>query len=262
MAGRFHFFLGGHDLEMLTIRDLVISVVGPDAVDDAALGWGAKASAYLEQIVKSLEAGQLPVLVELGDDLPAHFVRERLIFVDHHGALAGLDRPSSLRQVFDLLALPDGQWTRWFDLVVANDVGHIRQLRAIGASAREIRAIRDADRAAQGITAEDEDAAKKALAAAERRGALLIVRLDRARSSPVGDFLEPEYSGPGVDNLLVLTPASANFFGAGTIVKILQQEAGSWSGGALPERGFWGMPIGSAETGERIATRIAGLLND
>lgn len=47
MANRLSFFLGGRDLEMVTIRDLLLAS-GVDSADvhDAELRWGAKASAY------------------------------------------------------------------------------------------------------------------------------------------------------------------------------------------------------------------------
>lgn len=39
--GRLHFCLGGHDLEMVTIRDPVIETLGPEHLTDGNLGWGA-----------------------------------------------------------------------------------------------------------------------------------------------------------------------------------------------------------------------------
>lgn len=62
------FFLGGHDLEMLTIGDLVREVA-PDRLFDRNLPWGAKASAYRGEIDDAVASGLQPVLVELEDDI-------------------------------------------------------------------------------------------------------------------------------------------------------------------------------------------------
>ncbi|MBI4664147.1 MAG: hypothetical protein HY735_35575 [Verrucomicrobia bacterium] len=41
--------------------------------------------------------------------------------------------------------------------------------------------------------------------------------------------------------MLIVSPGEVNFFGEGGFVRGLDQAfPGGWSGGALPERGFWG----------------------
>jgi hypothetical protein len=247
------FFLGGHDLEMLTIRDL-IAEVAPQRLFDKDLRWGAKASAYRAEIGDAVARGLEPVLVELEDDLripSAHIV------VDHHGDRAGAETPTSLHQVFDLLRLPRSRWTRHFDLVAANDRGHIRELRRIGASEDEIRRIRAADRAAQGITPEDERWGEQALRDATllANGQLLVVRLPHARTAVVADRVEMDRQAP--ENLLVLSPNEANFYGAGAVVAWLDERyPGGWSGGALPERGFWGYSSSPADLVESLCTAV------
>ncbi|TNE65425.1 MAG: hypothetical protein EP335_05775 [Alphaproteobacteria bacterium] len=237
------FLLGGHDLEMQTIADLVTATRGRAALRDCGLSWGAGARAYEADIRALLAADDnIPVLVELADDLPADVPRDRLIFIDHHGARAGTANPSALRQVHTLLADAPA-WSRWFDLVEANDIGHMRALRALGASAAEIRQVRDADRRAQGIGPADEAEARRAIAAARQRGSLTHVRTDSPSSSAIGDFIEPEYGGPGAENLLVETPVALNFFGAGHVIRALADVPGAWYGGALPARGYWGVNL-------------------
>lgn len=253
MLATIRLFLGGADLEMATIAALARRVLGAERVHDEKLAWGAGASAYAARIAQSLAAGERPVLVELSDDLAADVPRERLVFVDHHGDAAGAGKPSSLRQVFDLLGRPESEWTRREMLVEANDVGHIRGLRAAGASAQEIRAIRDADRAAQGVTAEDEAEARRALEQSRVDGALRIVTLQGERTAPVADFVEPEYGGPGAGDLLLFTPSAAHFFGDGRIVRALSARPGCWFGGALPDRGFWGATISIDERAALIS---------
>lgn len=112
------FFLGGHDLEMLTIRELLLEVA-PDRFYDNGLAWGAKASAYRPEIAKSLEQGLTPALVELVNDLGLQSTQ--FIEIDHHGEHAGANQPTSLHQVFNLLGLPSERWTRWLELVATND---------------------------------------------------------------------------------------------------------------------------------------------
>jgi len=237
---RLMFFLGGSDLEMQTIRALLLEIV-PDRIQDKGLGWGARASAYREEIGQAFAAGRTPVLVELEDDLG--LALGVVVVADHHGERAGADRPTSLHQVFVLLALPPGRWTRWFDLVAANDRGHIAEMVAMGASAEEISRVRAADRAAQGITPDEDQAGEHVARDPETvaSGRLTLVRLPHARTATVTDRLDPALGGTGFQNLLVLSPAEANFYGSGELVMALDARfPGGWYGGALPERGFWG----------------------
>jgi CRISPR-associated protein Cas1 len=233
------FFLGGYDLEMVTIRDLLAQEGRP--YHDRGLAWGAQASDYRTEIEATLAHGQVPVLVELANDL--HLDLARVIFVDHHGEYAGEGRPTSLHQVWTLLALPSERWTRWFELVATNDWGYIPALVAMGASQEEIVAVRAADRAAQGITAAEEAAGAAATASSKTMadGQLTIVQLPHTRTATVTDRLATELGGPGYENLLVCSPDQINFFGSGQLVQALDEAfPGGWSGGALPTRGFWG----------------------
>ena len=58
------FFLGGQDLEMVTIRDLLAQESCP--YHDKGLGWGARASDYRTEIEAVLAQGQIPVLGGIG----------------------------------------------------------------------------------------------------------------------------------------------------------------------------------------------------
>lgn len=247
---RLVFFLGGTDLEMLTIRALLEETI-PGRFHDKHLAWGAKASAYGEEIREALDAGKTPVLVELEDDLGLD--PEAVVIADHHGERAGSDKPTSLHQIFALLGLPAERWTRWFELVAANDRGHIAELVKIGATLEEIAKVRAADRAAQGITEEDELAGARALASAEilAGGKLTVVRLPHNRAAVVTDRLAPALRAAGYANLLVVSLDEVNFYGAGNIISALNDRfPDGWYGGALPERGFWGR-TGPSEEVER-----------
>ncbi len=255
------FFLGGHDLEMITIRDLLAAESVP--FHDSGLAWGANASAYLPEIQAALAAGHRPVLIELENDLPPDLAA-RVDWIDHHGPRAGADQPTSLRQVFTRLGLPPARWTRHHDLVAANDRGHIRAMLALDppATRDELLAIRTADRAAQGVTPEDEAAARAAIESREAlaRDRLTVVRLASRRTSPAADLLDPALGGPGYEKLLILSPGEVNFFGDGVCVRQLDEAfPGGWSGGDLPKRGYWGHANVPPETVlDWLATRLAG----
>jgi len=83
------FLLGGHDLEMLTIREL-LHAHAPECFVDKGLAWGARASNYRTEIEAALKAGLTPVLVELVDDIG---IDGKAVIIDHHGPLAGADSP-------------------------------------------------------------------------------------------------------------------------------------------------------------------------
>lgn len=237
------FFLGGRDLEMSTIHDIVAELA-PGRCHDLRLAWdNARASAYATEIAAALARGRRAVLVELELDLsidPA-----RVIVVDHHGPASNGRVPGALEQVALLLNIPPQQWPREWALVSANDTGYIEGLLAMGATREEISDVRRRDRAAQGITAEQELAGEEALARATRpHPSLTVVELDHAKTAVVSDRLHCALGGPGFDQLLVLCPHETNFFGRGDLIaKLVALRPGSWCGGDLPLRGFWGMGV-------------------
>lgn len=234
------FFLGGHDLEMVTIRQL-LEQEAPGRCYDHGLSWGARTSAYASELRATLDRGLTAVLVELEDDL--HLDSPQIIRVDHHGERAGREAPTSLHQVFALLELPPTRWSRWFELVAANDRGYLPALLAAGATSDEMAAVRAADRVAQGITATQEAAAEAAVQQREiwADGRLTLVQLQHSRTATITDRLQPELGGPGYANLLVFSPEEVNFYGSGRLVRTLAQAfPGGWYGGALSEYGFWG----------------------
>lgn len=251
----FSFFLGGRDLEMREIAQ-AIRDHAPDArLFDKGLAWGARASDYAADIAASVAAGRRPVLVELALDIP---LPDDAVIVDHHGANAGADRPTSLHQVFALLGLPPAAWTRRLELVAANDRGHIREMRSIGATEEEIAQIRRDDRAAQGVTPDMEAAGEAAIAALETvlDGRARLARLPHARCAVVTDRLDPDDARP----LLVLSPGEINTYGPGPVIAGLDRAfPGGWSGGALPDYGFWGHGAPIPPESDLLAVVAAGL---
>lgn len=100
MDARYEYFLGGRDLEMTTIAELLHSV--GETVHDRHLIWGAKASAYREELAAARSTGAIPVLIELTDDLGlANDIDQgHAILIDHHGDRAGKDVPTSIEQIY------------------------------------------------------------------------------------------------------------------------------------------------------------------
>jgi len=139
---RLLFLLGGHDLEMLEIRNILLKE-GIHFID-LELQWGARLSRYNS----FFQQGKIHVSIELIEDTttPKEYIR-----IDHHNDL--LKRPSSIEQVADLLGI---ELNRYQQLVSTNDTAYIPGLHVFGATKQEIEEIRRKDRAAQGVTEEDE----------------------------------------------------------------------------------------------------------
>lgn len=245
-AGDITFFLGGYDLEMVTIRDLLMAL-RPTMVRDKRLAWGAKASHYKSEIAEALQCGQTPALVELEDDMG---LGDKVFPLDHHGPMAGADKPSALRQVFELIKAPKENWSRYYDLVSANDIGYIPGLFQMGATIGEVVKIRLDDRQAQGVTEAEDSSAKESAANAAwyKNKRLVVARLPHSRTSPLTDALHIAAiasGAPAPENILVLCPDQTNYFGLGAIVYALNDRyPGGWYGGALPVSGFWGINKG------------------
>jgi hypothetical protein len=251
------FFLGGRDLEMVEIAGLVSGALGPAAIVDDRLPWGAKLSHYGDRIEAAVAGGARAAAVELTDDMPADWpARRGLTLIDHHGARAG--QPSSLEQVFALLGLQASAWTRRMALVAANDVDHLRGLFAAGATPAEAAEIRAQDRAAQGVTAAEEAAGAAAAEAAQLLfgGALRRIDLPHGKMAAAMDPLALAL-WPRLPEALVVAPGELGFFGRGAGVFALDEAfPGGWRGGALPENGFWGHAGGG---GTRLPSAGAAL---
>jgi len=258
------FFLGGRDLEMATIAELLAEHAPGAIVFDKKLSWGAKASDYAEELQQIMNSGRTAVLIELEPDL--ELPAGRLLWIDHHNERAGVDRPTSLEQTLRLLDIGEGDvppdtWRHW-QLVSANDKGHIREMLKLRPqpTQEEMIDIRRLDRSAVGVTEKEEAEAKEAI---ERRqtlagGELTVVHLSHQRASAVADLMDSLLGGPGFENLLVQCPGELYFWGAGGYVNKLHEKLGGFKGGALPERGFWGKvekPLTAAEQIEQLLFR-------
>lgn len=224
------FLLGGHDLEMLEIRRMLSR--HSLAYEDRILNWSsARLSAYsgfIDTHPDSIYYG-----IELMEDCraPVNYVR-----IDHHNDFS--NRPASILQVATLMnVVPD----RYLQLVAANDAGYIPAMLEMGATEEEIMRIRRRDRAAQGVTEEDEllaeESIKKGLS---QINGILFVHSFTSRFSAICDRLYPYH------RLLIYTNKVWTYYGEGKahLVELLAAdiEAGRvYHGGG--EKGYIGTSI-------------------
>lgn len=195
------FLLGGHDLEMMTIKRLLTSY-GFNVLD-RNLKWGACLSSYAD-IFASPDPLLLIYGIELKDDLCLS--DPRYIPIDHHNCLSYL--PSSLEQT---AAFIGHTLTRDEELIAANDRGYIPAMQDLGATKEQIDDIRLRDRRAQGVTEEDEALAEASIANnLEAVGnETLIVNSLTSQFSTICDRLYP------YRRLLVFTDEEWVFYGDG-----------------------------------------------
>lgn len=247
---RYIFFLGGQDLEMVAIREILCRVLNQNGskvvgIIDHHLSWGAKASDYKQEIEYAATRGWTPVLVELAIDID---LPEGAIVIDHHNEFS--DRPASILQVIKLLEIKSN-WHQ--QLIAANDSGYIPAMEKMGASTREIDQIRWDDRQAQGVTVDMEAQAERAVMDRKMMGLTTYVELPHLKPSTVTDRLYRTWP-LGQENLLVRCSDGRDthvyYFGRGDICKRLG-EAFS------PPNGF----CGGSGLGKADANAFAGVNN-
>lgn len=214
------FLLGGADLEMQTIREILVGEGIPFA--DYGLRWD---NALLSRYKKELNEHPNALIygVELQEDIP---LPSNYKAIDHHNQNTEL--PSALEQVVNLLQLP---MTRYWELIAANDKAYIPGMVEKGASEEEITTIRLADRKAQGVSEEEELLAVKAISESrEKVNGLMVIHAYSSRFSPICDRLFP------YKRLLVYTDSEWMYYGIGaTLVRNLfeneYQNGGLFYGG-------------------------------
>lgn len=194
------FLLGGYDLEMITIKQM-LEEREDCIVADKHLCWdNALLSAYQEEMSKYADC--LIYSIELREDITAP---ENYISIDHHNSKSG--QLSSLEQVAAIL---DVELNRYQKLVAANDKGYIPAMKVLGASKEEIEEIRRKDREAQGVTEEDELLAEQSIKNyLDRHKAICIVYSKTPKFSAICDRLFP------YQRLLIYTDSEWTFYGEG-----------------------------------------------
>ena len=205
------FLLGGYDLEMQTIKQL-LEGRGDCTVLDKSLQWdNALLSAYQDSMTTFTDVDTFGI--ELLEDIPLPPNYHR---IDHHNAWNS--KPSSIEQVAEIMHIV---LNRDQQLVAANDKGYIPAMKALGATDLEIADIRRRDREAQGVCEVDEQLAEESLSDhLSRYGSLLVVKSLGPRFSPICDRLFP------YQRLLIYTDLVWEFYGEGKdeLVNLLDKE--------------------------------------
>ena len=195
------FLLGGYDLEMITLKQMLEGMEDVVVLDKLLRWEKARLSAYRDELQQYADCDIYGVELQENCEKPASYHR-----IDHHNDWAG--RPSALEQVASIFNVT---LSRDQQLIAANDRGYIPAMQALGATDSEIADIRQRDRAAQGVSREDEMLAERSVAnGMSHHGCLTVVRSLTSRFSPICDRLFP------YRNLLIFTDAEWMFYGEGT----------------------------------------------
>lgn len=197
------FLLGGNDLEMTTIKNLLVNAGEQFETHD--LRWNnAKLSSYEKTLEEYGNSPDCQIYgIELNEDIPHP---DNYVRIDHHNDFA--NKPSSLEQVAKLLDLA---MDRHMQLVAANDARYIPGMIKLGASREEIDDIRRADRAAQGVSeGDDERLAEESLKSCKGDASnLYVVKSLTSKFSTICDRIYP------YRRLLIYNDDVAEFYGEG-----------------------------------------------
>jgi hypothetical protein len=222
----YRFLLGGPDLEMEEIRKILMKGNLKFSVQEG-IQWGARLSEYEKEFN---ETDQF-VGIEIKTDIKPP---KNYISIDHHNERAG--EVSSIEQLAKLLGITLSSEQL---LIAANDRGYIPEMISVGAMPEDIERIRKADRFAQGVTKEDEEAAREAIKKRIYKEDVLFVKTDRRNFTSICDFLYPYHK------LLIISDKELTYFGPGahglkTAFNDLINEEKAYYGGQ-PSSGFFGL---------------------
>lgn len=197
------FLLGGSDLEMTTIKNLLVNAGEQFETHD--LRWdNAKLSSYEKTLEEHGNSPDCQIYgIELNEDIPHP---DNYVRIDHHNDFA--NKPSSLEQVATLLGL---EMDRHMQLVATNDSRYIPGMIKLGASREEIDDIRRADRAAQGVSEDDDERlAEESLKSCKGDASnLYVVKSLTSKFSTICDRMYP------YRRLLIYNDDVAEFYGEG-----------------------------------------------
>lgn len=180
--------------------------------------------------------------------------------IDHH-VYEGDDRSnklSSLEQVSELIGYHPSVLEQF---IAANDKGYIPAMESLAkekgydadtARGVWINTVRRMDRAAQGITHEQENQAVKALDNIQHKPGYDVVQLPHSKCTTVTDRLYGRY-----ENLLIVCgDGELDFYGKGDVCRQLHNELGGWAGGDLENSGFWGGYVDANKAEQIIAQAV------
>lgn len=198
MSNKKVFLLGGKDLEMMEIKNLLSSK--NQIFEEKDLSWeNAKLSAYQEELKKYENDNVTIYGIELEADIKLSKNYEE---IDHHGK--NDDKPSSLEQVAKILNI---ELSREQKLIAANDSRYISGMKSLCATKKEIDDIRKKDREAQGITEEDELLAKESFETSCNNNSNLIYS-KTSKFSALSDFAYEKF-----DNYVIYNDSKVVFYG-------------------------------------------------
>lgn len=206
-------------------------------------GWGASWDNLEPEIKKEIEELKNKNFKIFGVELQGS-APEGVENIDHH-RYDGDDRTNEFSSLEQVAKLVGHRLSLFEEFISANDKGFIPAMLALAKtknlSEKEtqklINKVRLQDRAAQGITPEQEEIAEKAIQEAEVSDLLTVVHMAHSKTATVCDRLYGGYK-----NLLVISDdGEVNFFGSREVIKKLSDLVkGSWSGGDLEHNnGFW-----------------------
>jgi hypothetical protein len=233
-SARWIFLLGGHDLEMVEIKDILQQ--RSYKLYDNNLNWGACLSSYRDV----LNEYDHFIGIELIEDIstPKDYTR-----IDHHNEW--VNRSSSLEQIAEMLGI---QLTERQMLIAANDKGYLPAMKELGATDEQILKIRSLDRKAQGVTERDEHLAEMSIQTSCRViQDLIIVKSFTDKFSPITDRLYP------YQKLLIFNSSELIYYGAGINIvrdrfKEYLDNKQAFVGGKGP--GFFGLTKGAFSESE------------
>ena len=250
-----------NDAESVEIAKL-LSERGERRVLRTGQRWGAtwaglepEIRAELERFVSPHGAGGTIYGIELAGP---HRYGSRAVNIDHH-SYTGDERSHQLSSLEQVAAILGGApLTRWQTLVALNDRGYIPAMTGseAGATAEEVAAVRRADRAAQGITEAQEEAAARDLAErAEWSGDRVKVWCPEGSTAAHPDAL---YGRARM--ILLMSPGEWNYYGPGQrdLAAVFDDDGegaaelvSTWCGGA-DEGGYFGIAAPGAGAQRRI----------
>lgn len=211
MVNKKIFLLGGMDLEMCVIRDMLKE--HNIAYHDRNLKWNnAAISRYSDILDKYKNQDNIIIYgIELTEDMS---VPDNYVCIDHHNDFS--HKPSSLEQTATILGI---EMSYFYKLVSANDKDYIPGMQKIGATEQDIIRIRTMDRKCQGVTEEDEKAAEKSINENTiQKNNITIVHSYTSCFSAICDRLYP------CNNLLIYTDKEASYYGS-KVSKLIEKYA-------------------------------------
>ncbi len=194
------FLLGGMDLEMQTIRD-ILQEHGCTFYDNGLSWENAYLSAYADKI--RIHQDDEIIGVELRTDIETP---NNYVLIDHHNDRC--HEKSSIEQVAERL---DIELTKYQMMVAANDREYIEGLVKMGASSTEIESIRRFDRKCQGVTEEEEEQALRDIARQCQYGELTVIETQIQHFSPIVDSLYP------IKKLIILSNLELTYYGTNSV---------------------------------------------